>query len=305
LPGHLPACVSRAGRGASAAVVGTGALDAGSDAAATAGFAVVPELLGELTENGVPEEVGTGATIGDATRLFHWKRVPRLFRNGRLGSFLVWRSGDVLAAVFATAGSLEAGDRITEDLARRQQAHIEDPSPYTEAERNATEVALDDPALKFPVYWLGRAFDPGHGLPPAHFEGGGAPLPPDTLPRQKLQLEYSRHLHLNSWTRTGWKRFLATPRGHELRTWRCTKSTRLNLAHGNATIFAAYRRDFGTCPNSPPNRYFAFAHIAGVVTAVNFVSCRECLNQASGPYNSLAGMKAVVRALVLRPKPTH
>lgn len=289
----------------SAAVVGTGALDAGSDAAATAGFAVGPELLGKLTENGVPEEVGTEARIGDATRLFHWKRAPAYYRNGHLGSFLVWRSGNVLAAVFASAGSLEASDRIVEDLARRQQAHIEYPTPYTRGERNSSEVGLDDPQLRFPVQWLGRTFRPGHGLPPARLESGGAMPRPYALPRQKLSLSNTKNVYLNLWTSTGWKRFLTTAPGRSLRTWHCTESTELDLPNGRATVFSGYRRDFDVCPERPPDRYFAFAYIGGTVTAVNFVSCRQCWQLVSGPYNSLPGMKAVVRGLRLRPKPVY
>ena len=45
-------------------------------------------------------------------------------------------------------------------LARRQQAHIASPTPYTEAERDTLEVPLDTPETDFPVRWLGRTFNP-------------------------------------------------------------------------------------------------------------------------------------------------
>ena len=60
----------------SGTVVGTGALDAGSDEAAEIGFSLADQLLGKVTENGIPEEVAPATTVGDATRLFHWKRAP-------------------------------------------------------------------------------------------------------------------------------------------------------------------------------------------------------------------------------------
>ncbi len=181
------------GQGPSAELVGTGALDAGSIPAAEAGFAVTPEILSHLTEDEMPKEIATTAVVGDATRLFHWLDAPSFFNHSRrLGSFLVWRSGDVLATVFASAGSLEASDRIAEELARHQQAHIEAPTPYTRAERNTSEVGLDDPALTLPVYWLGRSFRPGHGLPVARLKWGGrARYYGVGLAGAKVELQYS------------------------------------------------------------------------------------------------------------------
>ena len=291
---------------ASSPVVGTGALDAGSLEAAEAGFAISGDILNALVENERLQEVTPAATIGDATRLFHWKRVPRSFRNGHLGSFLVWRSGQALAAVFATAGTLEVSDRIVEQLAQRQQAHIESPTPYKRSERNTSEVLLDNPALTFPVYWLGRNFDPGHGLPVARLGGGGDPgRYGGALPRQKLHLRYSKNVYLNSWTSKGWKRFLETPGSRIMRTWHCTESTRIKIHGGHARVFAAHGRDFEVCPDRPPTLFFAFAYLHGTVTAVNFVSCPHCEQVPYGLYNSLRGIKEVVRGLRLRPEPVY
>jgi hypothetical protein len=286
-------------------VIGTGALDAGSLEAAESGFAVARDMLDALVENEKLEEVAPATTVGDATRLFHWKRVPRLFRNGHLGSFLVWRSGEVLAAVFAAAGSLEVSDGIVTELAVRQQAHIQDPTPYRRSERNTSEVGLDDPALTFPVYWLGRTFRPGHGLPVARLRWGGAVSRFEALPGQRLRLDYDRRLHLESWTAAGWKRFLATHRGRELLGAHCADRTEVPLDHGRATIFAAYRHDSRTCVDRPPDRYFAVAHIDGIVVAVDFATCRGCQPLPSSPFDSPRGMRAVVRALVLRPRPVY
>jgi hypothetical protein len=279
-------------------------MDAGSEAAADAGFELAPNLLVKLTGERL-EEVPPAQTVGDATRLFHWKRAPTYFRNSHFGSFLVWRSGDVLAAVFASAGSLETSDRIAAELAERQQVHVANPTPYTRAERNFSEVWLDDPALTFPVHWLGRNFDPGHGLPPIRLELGWASRRSEALPGQKLVLNYSHSVHLNSWTRRGWKRFLATPGSRIMRTWHCTESTAVEISGGHATVFAAYGRDFDACPDRPPSLFFAFAYFPGTVTAVNFVSCPYCEQVPYGPYNSLRGMKEVVRGLRLRPEPVY
>ena len=289
---------------ASTAIAGTGALDAGSDEGAREGFELAASLLAKLTEERL-EEVPPTRTVGDATRLFHWRHAPTYFRNTRLGSFLVWRSGDALAAVFASAGSLATSDRIAAELAERQQVHVASPTPYTRAERNSSEAWLDNPALTFPVHWLGRNFDPGHGLPPIRLQWGGAPIRDDAVPGQKLQLDYSRNVYLNSWTSKGWKRFLATPASRIMRTWHCTKPTRIEIPGGHATVFAAYGRDFDACPDRPPSLFFAFAYLEGTVTAVNFVSCPHCEQVPWGPYNSLRGMKEVVRGLRLRPEPVY
>lgn len=292
------------GAGFSPSIVGTGAMDTGSDTAADLGFSLAGALLAKATEDSL-EEVPPLEAIGEGARLFHWRHMPHVFRNSRFGSFLVWRSGNVLAAVFASAGSLEATDWIVTDLAKRQQAHIANPTPYTRAERGNFEVGLDDPALTLPVHWLGRNFRPGHGLPPLRFEGGGAATRPFALPGQKLELNYSRNVYLNAWTTRGWKRFLATPRSRIMRTWHCTERSRIEIPGGHATVFAAHGRDFRVCPGRAPAFFFAFVYLGGTVTAINFVSCPHCEQVPSGPYNSIAGMKAIVRGLVLRPEPVY
>ncbi len=290
----------------SGTVVGTGALDAESEEAAEAGFSLADQLLGKLTENGIPQEVAPTATVGDATRLFHWKRAPKLFRNSHLGSFLVWRSGTVIGAAFASANSLAASDAIVAGLAQRQQAHVEGPTPYSRAERNTSEVGLDDPALKLPVYWLGRNFAPGHGLPVARLESASdARYSSERLAGQKLELQYSHNLELSAWTKASWKRFLVTRPAREILTEPCLESTKLNVSGRRATIYTGHVEGFGSCTANAPERFFAIVHLGDLVTTVNLSSCRDCLEPARGSFNSLAGMKAAVRALRLRPEPTY
>lgn len=288
----------------SAQLVGTGALDAGSPEGAKAGFALAPQILRLITEDETPKGVPTTAVVGDATRLLHWPRVPSVLGKGhRPGSFLVWRSGNVVATVLASAGSFQASDRIAEELARLQQAHIEDPTPYTRAERNTSEVGLDDPALKLPVYWLGRNFAPGHGLPVARLEyGADARYDSERLPGEKLQLRYSHNLELSAWTKAGWKRFLATRPAEEILTQPCLESIDLPLPNGRATIFTGHVEGFRPCLPRSPKRFFAIVRMGGLVTAVNIDTCRDCPARVRGTYNSLAGMKAAVRALRLRPE---
>ncbi|HEX6752580.1 MAG TPA: hypothetical protein VF093_03215 [Solirubrobacterales bacterium] len=295
------------GASPSAQLVGTGALDAGSAKGATSGFALAPMILRLITEDEAPTEVATTISVGDATRLFHWPRVPSVLGKGyRAGSFLVWRSGNVLATVLASAGSFSASDHIAEELARHQQAHIEHPTPYTRAERNDSEVGLDDPALKLPVYWLGRNFAPGHDLPVARLEyGGDSRYDSERLPGERIELRYSHNLNLSTWAKAGWKRFLATPAAKEILAEPCLKSTRLPFAGGRATIYTGHVAGFPPCRTHAPKRSFAVVHLGDVVTAVNIDTCRDCRESPRGSFNSQAGMKAVVRALRLRPAPEY
>ena len=295
------------GTGPSAESVGTGALDAGSIAAAEAGFALASEILSHIAEDNKPKEIATTAAVGDATRLFRWFPALSFFGKGQLtGSFLVWRSGDVLATVLASASSAAASDRLAEELARRQQAHIEDPTPYTRAERNTSEVGLDDPAVKVPVYWLGRSFKPGHGLPVARLEWGGTSrYYGKGLPGQKLRLQYSKSLSLSSWTKAGWRRFLATPRGREVFAEPCLESTEFSVPLGRATIYTGHVEGFFPCSDRSPRRFFAIVHLGGIAVGIRISSCRDCPERPRGSYNSLTGMKAAVRGLRLRPEPDY
>ncbi len=300
------------GAAPSSPVVGTGALDAGSLNAAEAGFAVAHDMLDALVENERLEEAPPAATVGDATRLFHWKRVPRLFRNGHhLGSFLVWRSGQVLAAVFASAGSLEVSDAIAGELAQRQQAHIENPTPYTDAERDHLEIALDNPALVVPVYWLGRRFTPKEGLPALQLVDVGSAL---TSPRRpRVNLFYGsrfRHgqaewVNVNLWSIGQWKSLARNDRVPP-GALNCMRTVhKVRLPAGQALIFRGVQSPRPRCDDRRARVYVARAYIGRVVVTVKTMGiCDVCYGAGTGPYNSLAGMKAVVHGLTLRPQRT-
>ena len=288
-----------------ASVVGTGALRSNTIAGAVAGFAVAGELLGKLVEKRRDlEEWAPEETVGEATRLFHWHHIPRTYlRNDRRGSFLVWRSGRVVSAAFAAATSFADSDRIALELAQRQQVHIEHPTVYTEAERDASEVGLDDPATTFPVRWLGHDFAPGHGLPRATLrEAGAAPLigsGSDSTGKQ-LQLDYSQGIEIEGWTEEGWRRFVETPEGRELKADNCAEPIAVPGIKGRARVFTGHVLGYGPCGRSP-KRYYAIVHVGGTVIAVNFGGCPDCIPRT--PYNSLQGMKAIIRGLELRPQP--
>lgn len=114
--------------------VGTGAMEAGSTEGAEAGLAVSRELLSHLLGGELPKEAPPPETIGDATRLYRWVHGGLFDPNERSSSFLVWRSGSVVASIFVGGGSASSNDRAAVELAHRQQRRIEAPTPYTPAE---------------------------------------------------------------------------------------------------------------------------------------------------------------------------
>lgn len=302
VPGSLPA----------PPVVGTGALDAGSVEAAEAGLAVAPELISHITEDLVPEEVAPTKIIGDATRLLHWKKVPSLFKPGSSsGSFLAWRSGSVLATVFVDGFRLAADDRIAAELARIQQSRIEHPTPYTAAERDDTEVPLEDPALEVPVYWLGRHFAPEHGLSSLQLlDTRSVTRASPHVPRASLlysdhrNLNHAETVYLNLWSLRQWKQLKGSP-GKLPASLRCATPTRLKLPRGHALIYRGFEGTRRPCPARHRGSYAARVYLGRVVITIETGSiCAVCFGAGNGPYDSLAGMKALVKGLAPRLQPT-
>jgi len=292
-------------------LVGTGVLALKSERAADAGWAVVPVLLGRLMRDQVPRELPAPEQIGAATRLFHSKEQSR--NGGRTTSFLSWRSGNTIATVMVGADSYAEGDRIAAELARRQQAHIRKPTPYTGAERFDGDVRLDDPALEVPVYWLGLDFRPGHGLPPNRFFDGYAlkPYAPtgessigtEEAPGSVLSLRYY-NFHVDSWSAQTWPLYLEAPVSRVLTAWHCTETRELALPNGGtATIYGGYRRNYRRCPDKAPTAFTAWAEIGGMHLVVNAPWSPTDIFHT--PYDSFAGMEAIVRGLELRPKPVY
>ena len=294
--------------------VGTGVMALDSRRATNAGWAVVPVLLGRLMHNKVPREVAAPERVGQATRLFHARKTPtRGTESGRTISFLSWRSGNTIANVMVAADSFAEGDRIAAVLARRQQAHIAKPTPYTGAERFDGDVPLDDPALEIPVYWLGLDFRPGQGLPSNRFFDSFAPQPYsptgessigfEEAPGSVLELRYT-NFAIDSWSAQTWPLFLEAPVSRVLTTWHCTETRALTLpGGGTATIYGGYRRNYRRCPDKAPRAFTAWVELGGVHIVVNAPWSPNDIFHT--PYDSFAGMEAIVSGLQLRPQPVY
>lgn len=295
-----------------APVVFSGVLALGSAAAAEDAWNLVPTMLGRALIGGPPRKVETSIEVGARTRLFHTPRAwfPYLIRGKQKASILAWRSGNTIAAVVAMGGSVATNDRVVAELAPRQQAHILEPTPYTAAERSDAEVGLDDPAIDIPVYWLGRTFRPGGGLPSNRlYASGYSQAIPETHdgfaegPYAPLNVLYA-NIRLGIWTPETWGVFSASKTSRSITAWKCTRTRTVSLAEGSATIYGGYKENFRRCPKEAPKAFTAWVDVGGVKVVVNAPPAPDFIETVN-PYGSFAGMEAIVRSLVLRPKPVY
>lgn len=299
VPGAKPATLS----------VGSGAMDLGSVEGAEAGMTVAPELLSHLIGDELPEEATPPALIGDATRLFHWHH-PSLFKQDEKpsASFLVWRSGNVVAATFSTGGSPGSNDRVVAELAALEQKRIETPTPATVADFDSAEVALENPALEVPVYWLGRPFAPGHGMPKLTLYDSSSTTR-GGLHSPRASLLYTDHpsfdnaeaIYLNLWSPRQWKQLRA--KGGALpNSLKCGTSRRIQLPHGHAVIFSGYERWRHKCRGQ--RAFTARISLGRVVATMETTHvCATCAEPGIGPYDTFRGMATLARGLERRLKP--
>jgi hypothetical protein len=288
--------------------VGTGALDAGSVKGAEAGLMVSRELLSHLLGDELPTEVSPPTTIGDATRLYHWEHGGLFAPDERSSSFLVWRSGNVVASIFVGGGPAVANDREAAQLARLQQARIEAPTPYTPAEVDDTEVALEDPALKMPLYWLGRTFTPGGGFPAMKLADTSSSTGPGGA---HAGLFYAAHLigppgeglFVDLWSAKRWKRLQAKGRPFP-NSLRCPTVHKAGRIRPGAAILQGFEPYDRRC-HDRRHRSWALRVRFGrvVVTAETANICATCARAGTGSYNSFKGMAEIARGLVRRPRP--
>ncbi len=315
--GCIAAYVSRftiPGQEPVAPVVFSGVMALGSAAAAVDAWHLVPTMFGRLLRGGPPRDVETSARAGAQTRLFHTAqaRYPFLIRGKQKASFLAWRSGSTLAVVVAIGASVATNDRVVAELAPRQQAHLRKPTRYTRAERFDGEVALDDPAIDLPVYWLGRNFRPGNGLPDNRLYGSGFQDAPEAEvlegnvsegPEALLQIGY-RNIWLDTWTPATWSVFADSKTSRVITKWKCTRTRTLSLPEGTATVFGGYDQNFARCPKQAPEVFTAWVDVGGVKVVVNAPPAADFIETVN-PYGSFKGMEAIVSSLRLRPRPIY
>lgn len=273
-------------------------IDARNAAGVAAAERIAPELLAFLTGNIEPKEVPAKATVGERTRLFHTRHANVLGHSKR-GSIYFWRQGNLLGATLAGGDTNAANDMVAARLARLQRSHMKRPVPYAEAQTDDLLVPLDNPAVKLPLYWLGREFDPGGGSPPSPLTSAYAPLGEgEAPPGTRIELEDQGLLRIGTWTEAGWNRYTQTKLGRELLTWKCTQTVAVPSPVGEATIYRAYAKDFDTCPQQPPEFFSAVIHSGPVVLGLNLPLCYTCFENAASP----EVLEAAALDLRLRPQ---
>lgn len=227
--------------------------------------------------------------VGDEAVAF---RTDDAFVPGRSrtrGAVVLWRSGRVLALALAADPRADVAAAATQ-LATLQQQRIANPTPLRRIDTYDAEVPLDDPRLRLTVPWLGRDFRPGRGLPPLKLVRSSEA--PAVL--GDLRLEYGG-VDIYIWDRARWRRASDDPFVRLGWGERCVKRTTLPVDGGVAVIDAGHVRRQRRC-GAPPDRFFAHVFLRDVVVSVNPIGCYRCRAEG-GPYDSMAGMRAIVRAL--------
>ena len=282
-------------------LVEAGTLNTPSEAAARSGFGLFAMLVSSPKEGRRHKTVSIPPN-GVRAVLFRSKNELVEGKIHQPATILFWHFGKLISFVEAAGLNPRRNDRAALHFAQVQQERLEHPSPYTEAEQDDTEVWLDDPSLKFPIYWVGRMFDPGQGLPATELEEaiGGWVGPPG----QKTGLWY-QDFTLGTWTRRSWKIYARTRLGKANLAARCTTKEPLPLEGGSAVIFATYNGRFRECPERKPNRFYAIARLGRMVVGINLGICLSCGSGANGPYGTKRGVITILRALAPRPKPIY
>jgi hypothetical protein len=283
-------------------------------AAAAAGLRVGPSLLefavGPSRRSFVSRP--SARPIGDATTVLETDAAVADGEAGRPGMAVMWRTGRVLSFVFEAGLGSERGEASALALAERQQARLEAPTPLGPHDNDDLEVPLDDPDIAGLVHWLGRSHDP-----------------PGLLGRLRLSdvsrngpgwaagLQYGGAVWLGVWRRRAFARFKRTRLGRLVWHSPCARSTRLDAGVGRAVVYRGYGPpqgdpfptdgpirlapgiESGPCPKRRRDRLLAHIYLERAVVTVNIPICYFCvaLLARDSPYNSLAGMKAVIRAL--------
>jgi hypothetical protein len=245
-----------------------------------------------------PEVVQPAPAIGDEAVLL---------RSADGSAAVVWRSGHVLAGLLADASFRDRrmmDVQATLTLATVQQARIAAPTPLRPADNEGSEVALDDPGLDLPVWWLGRALPQRGRLPELRLLTSISPVifghVDDTGP---ILLYGRRHARAQVTLALVKPSFLSRPAvRRDLRRLRrdsCSQIRRLKLRRGRATIFQRSPR----CPKldvrKTPDALFDTIAVVVLPRVVLFIDADDCTS-CHGPisrYESIAGVRRIVRAL--------
>jgi hypothetical protein len=250
--------------------------------------------------------------IGETATVLETDAAVAAGEAGRPGVAVMWRTGSVLSFVFEAGLGSERGEASALGLAERQQARLAAPTPLGPHDNDDLEVPLDDPAIAGVVHWLGRSYDPPGPLGRLRLTDVAR-----NGPGWAALLQYGGSVWLGVWRRRAFARFKRTRFGRLVWHSPCARSTRLDARGRRAVVYRGYgppRGDpfptdgpirlapgieSGPCPQRRRDRVLAHVYLGRVVVTVNVPICYFCvaLLPRHNPYNSLAGMRTVIRAL--------
>jgi hypothetical protein len=234
------------------------------------------------------------AAVGDDVRAL------RLDDYSKSATVLLWRTGSVLVLTLASG---PASGRATEDalrLAALQQARIAAPTPLLTSDLDDVEVPLDNPRLGVPVVWLGRTLPAAGGRPALSLENVDA-----SQLAAEAELSYGYRGHFDAvdleLSRPGPIR--RALRGPTLERW-CLRRYETGIPGMHAMIYGGPKPVLGRsrCEHGPPAVFGAIAFFRGAAVGIDAGHCFPCAGR-SAPFNSPAGMRAVLRALRVRETP--
>jgi hypothetical protein len=224
---------------------------------------------------------------------------------GRSRFTVFWRRGAVVALVHVHGATDAGAKKAALSLADVQEKWIENPTALPRGANDDREVPLDDPHLGAPVWWLGRHFSPGHGLPRLTLALSQEKIQQDPGHTIAASIEYSQNggITLHLWKPARWKRFKSSKFGRAA-SWRspCAEKRTLRLRRGRAELFGGYssRHPFKPaplptpvpiaarhCPTRKRDEFVALVYLPHVVVEV----------KTAGSYESFKGLTALVRGL--------
>jgi hypothetical protein len=293
------------GAAASPPFVATASVTTGSVEAAQAAGPVGAELVENLTEARAVTAAPASVAIGDEARVFRSAEFDGDYRPEPLpGVAVLWREGAAVEVIYAGGWNYSRDERTAYALASIQAAHVAAPTPFLADEADSVPTYFENPALTLPTYWLESTFIPGGGLETSYFDSvfTHAELGRAT-PGIGQVVEYAPSLFLAGWSPKAWNRYLKTPAGREPSSWHCTRTRDISIPHGRATIDAAYKKDYATCPRSAPHHFSAQVYLPGVVITIGVPLCSRC-ESGTLSYESIRGLEAVIRGL-RRWRPEH
>jgi hypothetical protein len=286
-----------------ARVVKSGAVVVDTPADARRALKVRNDLI-EFVTGQFPRDFADAGDLGDEAATF-------TSRGGVVpGAGVVWRNGNMVALLFAGGLDLDLqkAREAAMSLARKQQARIENGAPPPTTTTDDRDLELDNPALEIPVYWLGKEFDPAGSLPRLElYKGRSYPGTGRSEIGFNADLDYRGGVMLNLWKPEAWERAKSGLPGRLVWSDGCTRATEIKLPRGRAVLYAGYAKPSNPpCPAAKPDIFLAHVFLPGVLVRVNPVLCLYPCSarppSARDPYNSRAGIEAVVRGLRLRPR---